>query len=743
MATYRASKTQVSGRQGWVAVFRHPVRKDKTGKVYRVRAGLSTRDEAEADQLISQLDELLQDESYWNLGARDLANRRFDQRVVNIFFENITSSPTDPWETREAVIPLPGLNAGYSKVRLVGQTGAGKTTLLRQLIGSDPKRDRFPSTSAAKTTTCDIEIVIASEPVYRAVVTFMSQDLARNYVKECVVPATVAAAEGASSEEVSRKLLEHIEQRFRLSYILGSPLEPRIAEEALEHELEDDLEEFPSEPETSELSQEDRLHLHQKLADYVSRIKDAGRGQKGSVIRELELSFDQSLTTEEQDTIQDLLEENIQDIKDVERIVDDIMDDIEDRFDLLRVGELERNKVDWPMRWVVESDNREMFIKAVNRFTSNYAPNFGRLLTPLVQGIRVQGPFKPTWYEGNELPRLVLMDGEGLGHTPETVASLSTSVTQSYEKADVILLVDKAVLPMQAATMAVLQSVCTGGHQSKLALAFTHFDGMTGDNFRSAEDRRKHIQSSLRNGINTLRETLGSPIVRSLERTLETKTFFLTKVQKPLSERLHSTRQQLLRLLETLRKPTRPEKVSDYHPLYDVANLAIAVRSATEKFQDEWRSRLLAEHWTRVKALSRRVAVFQQDQYDTLRPVADLIRLLSEHLTPFVTNPRGWRVPPSDEIRTTVLDQIRQSIYSQLHGLAFQRICQNYIREWLTAYELHGTGTARVRAQRISNIYELAVPIPGGTPRLESSQLLDEVRRIFQTAAETVGAKLS
>src|SRR6266566_9852523 len=110
-----------------------------------------------------------------------------------------------------------------------------------------------------------------------------------------------------------------------------------------------------------------------------------------------------------------------------------------------------------------------------------HAPLFGRLLTPLVQGIRASGPFLPAWREGSS-PRLVLMDGEGLGHTLDTATSLSTEVTSRFEKADAIVLVDSASQPMQATSSAVLKSVETGGHVAKLLICFTHFDSVEGDN---------------------------------------------------------------------------------------------------------------------------------------------------------------------------------------------------------------------------------------------------------------------
>jgi hypothetical protein len=36
------------------------------------------------------------------------------------------------------------------------------------------------------------------------------------------------------------------------------------------------------------------------------------------------------------------------------------------------------------------------------------------LLTPLVNGIRIAGPFQPTW--ADHVPSLVVIDTEGLGH---------------------------------------------------------------------------------------------------------------------------------------------------------------------------------------------------------------------------------------------------------------------------------------------------------------------------------------
>ena len=120
-------------------------------------------------------------------------------------------------EIRESEIPLPSRDDGYAVLMLVGTIGAGKTTVLRRLIGSD----RFPSTSTARTTTADIEIIAADGP-YKAVVTFMDPREARDEIEKCLLSACRAAVTDGRDNRIASVLLSPPEQRFRLSYPLGA-----------------------------------------------------------------------------------------------------------------------------------------------------------------------------------------------------------------------------------------------------------------------------------------------------------------------------------------------------------------------------------------------------------------------------------------------------------------------------------------------------------------------------------------
>lgn len=107
-----------------------------------------------------------------------------DAIVVSAFFDGIEAGKVKSKERREEKLPLPTPADGYARVLLVGSTGAGKTTLLRQLIGSDHTRDRFPSTSTAKTTTADIEIITTPTGPFKSAITFMNEHEVRGAVDQ-------------------------------------------------------------------------------------------------------------------------------------------------------------------------------------------------------------------------------------------------------------------------------------------------------------------------------------------------------------------------------------------------------------------------------------------------------------------------------------------------------------------------------------------------------------------------------
>lgn len=750
MVKYTANKVKGTGRESWSLVFRHPVRKDQSGKVgLRIRRGLGTTDETEAQRLVDQLNEILKDTSLWDISAKQIALTRYDAKIVAAFYDALEPKQVDYQKLREIEMPLPTSKEDFARVLLVGTTGAGKTTLLRQLIGSDPKKDRFPSTSPNKTTVSDIE-VICSPGEYQAVVTFFELREIRLHVEDCVMAAILAKVNGLDNATVAQRLLEHSEQRFRFFYVLGTPDMDQTMDDDDWDEDEEDEQDFGLAD--GLVSQEERVDFAAVLRGFLVRVEELAvfsEKVKEQLSKDLSVNL-QTMSPSDRVAIEELLDEEIRQSKDFHSLVDDMVDKMAERFKVLNTGDIEFDADEWPTIWRFSTKDRDTFIENVRRLSSNYAPHFGKLLTPLVQGIRVKGPFKPNWYD--TVPRLVLIDGQGIGHTASTSSSLPTQTSRKFDSSDVVLLVDSAKHPMQAGSLSVMRSLAASGHIPKLRICFTHVDELKGDSLPTRKSRIAHVKASLNQAISHIRENLGHEVALNLDVELADRSFFLENINQLLLDKEKHTLTQLQELVKILETSIYEEFESDAVPFYDEANLIIAVQNATRRFHQPWHARLgyttmsgePAQHWTRIKALARRLAyVYDDGEYDGLRPVGELKERLMEHIRIYLNQPVRW-IPGSvtDEDRKAAVDKIARKISPELLEIATKRIWSDHLTSWNTAFDFSGRGSTKDRAETFQKIYNQAAPIPGEAGTANSHEFLSSIRQLVKEAITSNGGKV-
>ena len=347
-----------------------------------------------------------------------------------------------------------------------------------------------------------------------------------------------------------------------------------------------------------------------RLTEYVQRVKEVAAEVHDEVSQRLG-SFQQLDKAPRREEWLEHFTDALYENQRFTQISLDIMDVIRDRFELIVEGDFEGDGTDWPTLWYYEESDRAAFLRQVRWFTGNHSQQFGRLLTPLVDGIRVSGPFQPATAELlDDDRRLVLLDGEGLGHSAKEATSISTKVTERFQDVDMILLIDSAQSPMQAAAIELLRSVGTSGHGHKMGVVFTHFDQVRGDNLSSDQQKVDHVYASVSNALGSLRDSIGTPVVDILERQLAIHKYFLGGLDRHTQNIPKAIIESIRQLLVVMQKSADPLEPVDGAPIYEVRGLELGLRDATDGFKNAWNGRLgrahhmsiPKEHWTRIKS---------------------------------------------------------------------------------------------------------------------------------------------
>lgn len=731
---YRAILTTSQGRPGWILSFKHPFATAPDGRLLpKVRRGLGTTDESDARAICEQMNRLLADSTLWPPEARSVAMEQgFDQRVIRIFYDGFSAPIRDAWAIREAVIPLPTkrekLRKGIATFQFVGITGSCKTTLGRQLIGT--YNERFPSISNSRTTTCDIEIL--TEPgQYSAVVTFLPRAVVHQHIEECARSAIFKFIASGKTDELTRKFLEHEDQRFRLKYVLGDLPYDEPNGPFSENEQNPDKQALADYRRTSAVALEAFVGRLKTLAlESKARAEQTVGHPYGQLDAEGQLRFEED--------VDDYLEKN----EAFGQFTEEVLDVVEERFRFVeREGVLSHDEDGWPSHWTITHSDRSAFLGSINYFSSNHAERYGTLLTPLVDGIRVKGPFTPAW--ATEVSRLVILDSEGLGHTPDSASAVPLRITSRYDLADAIILTDRSDSSMQAASVAVLKSLVSSGHESKLVVCFTKFDTTQDDDSRPRlRDRQDYLWNSLDGALSDIGGELDQQATRRLHKLIADRVFFLEDLNKG-DEVPDFTRRELVRLCGTVSAMARPTEPVEARPVYDLSFLPFAVQKAAKEFHTLWRARLgleinpkySAEHWSRIKALSRYSMMLKPTGYSDLIPVDDLASTLEHHLSVFFQNPIGWSVDDvTVEDAAAAVAAVKRQAHALLGGLAVRRMIQEQVDSWKSAYQRCGTGSTKPRARDIEALYNLVAPVPDETPEAQSSAFLQKLRDLVRNA---------
>ena len=355
--SFTASVRQNPGRRSLIVDFRHPLRLDPSnqGKPGRkVRRGLGTDDRSLAEGLVDQLNLLLADPTFHSPTARVKAAALFDPRVVEIFYDGIGSKKQDYRALRDEHLPFPPGSEGYPRILLLGVPGAGKTTLVRQLIGSHPDRDRFPSTSVNRTTTCQTEVITGRED-YSAAITFMSEEEADFEVRQNLSGAVLRAVDAATDGDIAKVFLERSDGRFRLKYLLSDWPHEEVEIDPYEDQDDDNgqVQEDQVDSSPFTVSPAETEALATKLRDYVGAIREITSAARNEV-EELQGSLD-TLTPDERNTALDWIQEIAEQSDAYAALAGELLDDLREKSENIPFGRLLKTTTGWPRLWLMSA----------------------------------------------------------------------------------------------------------------------------------------------------------------------------------------------------------------------------------------------------------------------------------------------------------------------------------------------------------------------------------------------------
>lgn len=736
MASYYTAYLKRSpGRKAFNIEFRHPLRNDSNNKPGRkIHRALGTDDEKEANRLLEAMNELLRDESLWSIGARPLAAKRFGEKIAEIFYGEIEPKSSAPLIS-DRYIKLPTNAEGYARVLLLGVPGAGKTTLVRQFLGTHPTSERFPATSVNRTTTFPTEIVL-HEGGYEGVVTFMSEYEARFEVEEAVSATLVEAIDG-NTNEVARVFLEKSDMRFRLKYLLGDVKDGDDEIDPYDDPIIDDIQTEGDEPSSTEQERNESL-----VREYIKRIESMAVTAKEQY--EAEKGDTAHLSGIDRQNANDEIQDKAINAQEYLELVSDILSELKSKFEIVDGlgGELEKTTTGWPKAWhlKVSSNDRARFIKAVRSFSDNHFRYWGKLLTPLVSSIRIQGPFKPAWC--TDIPRLVLLDTEGLGHKASYNADFPEHMLPLVDAADVVLLVESAKSGMTNIALGkAIEAATNTGNSRKLAVVFTGMDLVRGPNLKGRA-KLDHVFGGLRNVIeNQIAKNVSLDAARSLFENLKENTFYVGNIDQldPVA-----AKPELERLTLFLTKFQPQVSEPDGLPKYRDDKLGFAIQEAAQEFRSRWRGYLglspsvMPQHYNTIKALSRRYAEGWDDGF-SLRPASNLVSGLIAAISRYLETPIGWTGEPSAEQKRETIDRIKVKAAKKVRTLAIRRVRENPRPQWQEAYSYRGAGSTTPRAYRIESIFEKSVPVPTASANeVEVWQFLDDVKGAVERSIDEV-----
>ena len=560
--------------------------------------------------------------------------------------------------------------------------------------------------------------MIVQESPFRAALSFLRESEVYAAVEQTIIRAVKKALQNADNSSILEELLMPVEDGLRLKYLLGI----------------------------------EKNAVSQSVLTFVAEVRNIAATTKKQIEKELGDGPLETMSKEDQAAALDLIETAAEESSQTDILVNTIIEELRERSNIECQGSISRTATGWPRAWALEmpSNKRSSFIAEVKRFAGNSREQFGQLLTPLVSGLRVSGPFFPKLFDARN--PLVFCDTVGFGHYASSGGDTPENTLEQLEHSDKIMLVESAKGGFANADLhRLLESICTSGQTNKLLVVMTHLDLLAGDDVDGLEEQREKALTGLRVALgDSIQKRIGAEGVRQLSNHLAENLFYLSNLNsdKPDDDSIV----ELERLYKRLAEPRPGAIVVDAAPDYEWPLLTLAIRDAIETFRERWQAllglRLNTDlkplSWQAQKAVTRRYAEGFDDQYPH-RPASSLSGILGTEIARFLDKPISWSGTPTQAQKDALINKIKSELAKPLRVLCIKTLRTFPKQQWIEAWAFRGRYSTIFRRDKMESIFAQQVPFlrsSGDAAQLEFfRQITDEVHNASTRAKNTTAIK--
>jgi len=325
--------------------------------------------------------------------------------------------------------------------------------------------------------------------------------------------------------------------------------------------------------------------------------------------------------------------------------------------------------------YIANKQNKKDFIQQNKKILGHKFPS----ISPLIEYARVEGNFY-TEILPDKKSKFILIDGEGIGHDRGEIRnSLSTRHLDFFKEADFILLVEKSNDPLNLAGLSAIETIYFKGYSKKLKLIFSKTDILESETYK--KDLNKDIASAKKVLKN-------SNIDFKLDNN---QKFYFSKLDNKGND---ETTNEFKRLFRSIKQLSNENKNIESSKLeYDYETLFLNLN--TLAFKKQWIEKLNEQHWTIVKAFSKRMSN-KENGYNHLKPVFDFWMLIMKEINNFFAE---------QSISTQKENKIKDEFSDNLMDYIKEEFIEFYNNDWEESYNYYGRGSHNRRKLIIEKIF--------------------------------------